>query len=164
MYKFTSTTNKGYDIYVNLISSPAGHYLSRRPYVIGLIAELLSKKDLHGEQIILEQDMGREIGTTDIVVTTPTDNIYYAQTIRSKVYGRFAKNRNPQGSNVLTVVADQDIDGNYEVCNVWIGTNYPAFPGDELASEDSKTFWETHALVHDAVSVQSKSVTKVCPY
>ena len=67
MYRFLiDETNEGYDIYINLISSLAGVYLSRRPYVIALIKELLSTKKLSGERVVIEQDMGRDIGTTDL--------------------------------------------------------------------------------------------------
>lgn len=154
----------GYDIYVNLINSPAGHYLSRRPYVIGLIKELLSKQNLKGSRVVIEKDMGRSIGTTDIVLTKDNDTIYYAQPIKSDVFSRFAKNRYPQPSTTLTVIIERDSDGNYEVVDTWIGPNCPAFPGDELETRDSKKYWENHALVHEARAVQSKSVTKDCPY
>jgi hypothetical protein len=157
-------TNEGYDIYINLISSPAGHYLSRRPYIVGLIKELLSTKALNGKRIVIEQDMGRDIGTTDVIPTSDTDTIYYAQAINSEIFSRFAKNRYPQASTMLTVIAEQDIDGNYEVSNAWIGTNHPAFPGDEHATAASKTYWQSHALAQDAITIQSKSITRTCPY
>jgi hypothetical protein len=165
MYKFV-ISNSAYDgeIYVNLISSPAGHYLSRRPYVIGLIKELLAAKQMTGPRIIIEHDMGRNIGTTDIVPTSGEDNIYYAQPIKSKVFTRFAKNKYPQQSRNLTVIAVRDADGSYEVTDAWIGSYYPPFPGDENATNDSESYWQTHAFVHDAQLVQSKSITKDCPY
>src|SRR5579884_1535400 len=124
-------TNEAYDVYVNLISSPAGHYLSRRPYLIALLKNLLSLKQLSGKRIVIEQDLGRQIGTTDVVATKESDTIYYAQAIKSQVFYRFVKNRRPQSSNVLTLVVLQDNDNNYEINDIWIGTNRPAFPGDD---------------------------------
>ena len=165
MYRFLiDETNEGYDIYINLISSLAGVYLSRRPYVIALIKELLSTKKLSGERVVIEQDMGRDIGTTDVVSTTVKDTIYYALPLKSKVFSRFAKNRQPKVSSTLTVVLNRDADSNYEVTNAWIGANYPAFPGDEHATADSREYWKTHAFVQDAQLIQSKSLTKTCPY
>jgi hypothetical protein len=165
MYKFRlDETHDGYYIYVNSISSSAGHYLSRRPYVYALIKELLSTHKLRGDRIIIEQNMGRDIGTTDIVSTTEKDTIYYAQPIKSEVFSRFAKNRYPQVSNMLTVVIDRDNEGNYEVSDAWIGGNHPSFPGDQFATADSKSYWKTHALVQDAQVIQPKSLTKICPY
>lgn len=165
MYKFMlDEKNYEYDIYINLISSSAGSYLSRRPYVIALIKELLSEKTLAGERIIIEQDMGREIGTTDVVATSDKDTIYYAQALKSDVFSRFAKNRYPKASSMLTVIFDRDNNGNYEVVDTWIGDNHPAFPGDQFATADSKVYWKTHALVQDAQVIQSKSLTTTCPY
>lgn len=157
-------TNDEYDIYINLISSSAGNYLSRRPYVIAIIKELLSAKVLRGERIVIEQDMGRDIGTTDIVSTSDKDTIYYAQPLKSDVYSRFAKNRYPQVSSKLTVIVEQDTEGNYEVSDAWIGSDHPAFPGAKDETAVSKTYWQTHALVQDAQVIQSKSLTKTCPY
>jgi hypothetical protein len=165
MYKYMiDESNEGYDIYVNLISSRAGHYLSRRPHILALLKELLNAKTLSGKRVVIEKDMGRDIGTTDIVLTNDKDTIYYAQALRSEVFVRFARNRYPQISTKLTVIAKKDTEGNYEVSDTWIGANYPAFPGDEFETADSKEFWETHALVQDALAVQSKTITKVCPY
>lgn len=157
-------TNADYDIYVNSIESPAGQYLSRRPYVYGLIRELLANRKLRGSRVVIEKNMGRNIGTTDIVATTDKDNIYYAQALRSDVYTRFAKNRYPQVSDTLTVILERDSDGNYEVTNIWIGSSHPAFPGDEHATKESFDYWKTHAYVQDAQIIQSKTLTKVCPY
>lgn len=153
-----------YEVYVNLILSPAGHYLSRRPYVINLIKEILASQKLRGPRIVVEKNMGRKIGTTDIVATSTTDNIYYAQPVKSHTFSRFAKNRYPQQSEILTVIFQRDDDGNYEASDTWIGSNCPAFPGDTYETEESKTFWQTHALVHDAQNIQSKSITKDWPY
>jgi hypothetical protein len=165
MYKFMlDESNDDYDIYVNLITSSAGYYLSRRPYVIALIKELLSTRKLRGARIVIEQNMGRNIGTTDIVSTSDADTVYYAQPLKSEIYSRFAKSRYPQASNLLTVVIVRDSDGNYEVSDTWIGSNYPAFPGDQHATADSKEYWKTHALVQDTQVVQSRSITKTCPY
>ena len=165
MYKFVITEiDRDHEIYVNLISSSAGHYLSRRPYLIGLIKELMSAKKLTGTRMVIEQDMGRNIGTTDIVSTSTNDSIYYARPFKTQAFSRFAKNRHPQPSNTLTVIIERDTDGNYEVSDTWIGPYCPAFPGDNHETADSKTYWQTHALVHDAQVIQSKSITKDCPY
>ena len=165
MYKYVIDGSKeDYNIYVNLISSPAGIYLSRCPYVIGLLKELLAANNLRGKRVVIEQDMGRDVGRTDVVATNEKDNIYYAKAIKSEVFSRFARNRYPQTSNKITVTAIKDDDGDYEIRDIWIGSNYPAFPGDEYETADSKQYWQTHALVQDALAIQSKSVTKTCPY
>jgi hypothetical protein len=58
----------------------------------------------------------------------------------------------------------KDEEGNFEVKDTWVGPNIPAFPGDSKESSTSKLYWKTHALVQDSHIVQTKSITKVCPY
>lgn len=165
MYKYLlAESNSGHEIYINLISSSAGQYLSRRPYVINLIKEVLIPMKLRGSRIAIERDMGRVIGNTDIIETSDKDTIYYAQPNKMKVYSRFAKNRYPQPSHVLTIIVEQDNDGNYEVRDTWIGPSSPPFPGDVNETDKSKDYWQTHALVQDAQTIQSKTITKDCPY
>lgn len=165
MYKYlVDDSSDEYDIYINLISSPAGIYLSRRPYLIPVIKELLTKHQLSGKRVVIEQDMGRNIGTTDIVATEDKDIIYYAQAIKSDTYSRFIKNKYPQASSKLTIVAERNEDGDYMISDAWIGSNHPPFPGDDIETTESKSYWGTHALVHDSLAIQSKTITKECPY
>jgi hypothetical protein len=165
MYRYViKQSPRGYEIYINLITSPAGAYLSRRPYVINLIKEVLAAKNLSKPHTAIEHDMGRNIGTTDIIETSEKDIIYYAQQYKTSVYSRYAKNRYPSPSHVLSIIIERDDDGNYEVCDTWIGPCSPPFPGDSHEAADSKAYWETHALAQDLQTVQSKTITRLCPY
>jgi len=165
MYKYLiGQTANGNEVFINLISSSAGQYLSRRPYVLNLVKEVLTSKTIKGPRIVIEHDMGRVIGKSDIVETSENDTIYYAQPNKAKVFSRFAKNRYSQPSNLLTIIVERDETGNYDVIDTWIGPSSPPFPGDENESTNSKMYWETHALVHDAQSIQTKTITKTCPY
>lgn len=165
MYKHIITESPtGFEVYVNLIDSEAGHYLSRQPYVINLIKEVLATVTLSGATVSLEQDMGRVIGNTDIVDTTDRDTIFYAKPIKKGVFSCYAKNRYPIPSNSLSILLQRDADNNYEVTNTWIGPMCPAFPGDAKAVANSRQYWQTHALVQDSQLIQSKTITKTCPY
>ncbi len=154
----------GYEVYVNLIASSAGHYLSRQPYVINLIREVLLPMTLEGNKVTVERDMGRVIGNTDIIDTTEKDTIFYAQVQKENVYSRFARNRYPSPSQVLTIIMEKDAEGHYEVLKTWIGPHTPPFPGDTKETVKSKTYWLTHAFAQDAYAVQSRTITKECPY
>lgn len=154
----------GYDVYVNLISSLAGTYLSRHPYVIGLMKEVLAPMKLRGATVSIEHDMGRIVGNTDIVETTDKDTIYYAMPYKKTVFFRYAKNRHPSPSKCLTIILHKDKDGNYEVSNTWVGPFVPPFPGDENATPKSMAYWETHAMAPDVHDIQSKTITRDCPY
>lgn len=165
MYKYAiAYSSRGYEVYVNLITSAAGQYLSHQPYIINLIKEALATAKLSGSHIALEHDMGRVIGNTDIIETTEKDTIFYALPYKKNVFSRYVKNRYLTPSHILTIILKQDDEGNYEITNTWIGPCSPPFPGDKDATDLSKVYWQTHALVQDAHIVQSKTITKVCPY
>lgn len=165
MYRFVIIESKnGHEVYINLISSPAGRYLSRWPHVIDMVREVLVKTPLKGTRTVVERNMGRSIGTTDVVETTDRDSIYYAQQLKKDVFLRFAKNRYPKSSDTLTVAIVQDNSGDYEVEDVWIGPASPAFPGDEYETANSKKYWKNHALVQNARPIQTKSITRDWPY
>jgi hypothetical protein len=165
MYKYVVAKSKnGVEVYVDLISSSAGHYLSRQPYVIGLISEVISPMRLTDPEIRIEQDMGRVIGNSDVVKTSDKDTVFYAKPPKKTVFSRYVKNRAMSPSDKLTIALDQDTDGNYEILDIWIGPSKPPFPGDTKEAPDSKQYWETHALVADTQVFQPKTITKVCPY
>ncbi len=164
MYLLNLKSSNNYSVYIDQIFSPAGHYLSRHPHLYKIIEEILLDYKLSGNNIIIEKKLERDIGTTDIISTTDADNIYYAQALKSTIFYRFAKNRFPQKSDTLTLILKKDEQGNFEVYDTWIGRNYPAFPGDQNETNKSKDYWNSHALVHNALSIQTKSITKTCPY
>ena len=154
----------GYAVYVNLITSPAGRYLSRQPYLINMIKEVIAPMKLHGPQVSIEHNMGRVIGNTDIVATSEKDTIFYAQPNKKTVFSRYVKNHTQLPSKTLSLILVRDERGDYELTDTWIGPCTPPFPGDDHETPASKSYWETHALVLDVQSIQSKTLTKVCPY
>jgi hypothetical protein len=154
----------GQEVYVNMIASAAGRYLGRRPYMINLIKEVLQPMNITGSTLSIERDMGRNIGATDIVETTEKDIIFYAQPHKTAAFARYAKNRYPAPSTKLALCLERDDAGDYALVDTWIGPCSPPFPGDEKATAQSKPYWQTHALAQDAHAVQSKTITKDCPY
>ncbi|HUD81109.1 MAG TPA: hypothetical protein VMR08_00570 [Patescibacteria group bacterium] len=165
MYRYSITESpKGYEVYVNLITSSAGRYISRQPYLINMIKEVLVPMKLTGAEISIEHDMGRVIGNTDIVATGEKDVIFYAQPYKKTVFSRYVKNHSQLPSKTLTILLVQDENGDYELTDTWIGPCSPPFPGDKKETSRSKSYWETHALVLDTQTIQSKTLTKVCPY
>jgi hypothetical protein len=131
---------------------------------LALIKEVVDAMRPRGAEMVLEHDLGRTIGHTDIVTTDDADSVFYAQPIKNVVFSRFVKNRAMPPSQKLTIILRQDDIGNYEITNTWIGPSCPPFPGDELATDTSIEYWQTHALVADSQAIQAKSITKVCPY
>lgn len=151
-------------VYTNIIGSVAGRYLSRQPHLIRMIKDFLESSALAGKLVTLSHDMGKVIGNTNIVATEGKDSIYYARQPKRTNMLRFVKNRSMEPSKVLTIVLQQDDEGNYELVNVWVGPSYPPFPDAADAVAESKVYWQTHALVGGTEPIDLQSVTRECPY
>ncbi len=151
-------------MHVNLISSPAGRFISRQPHVVSLIKAVLLVTDLTDTTYCIESDIGRTIGNSNIVATGAKDSVFYARPIKSTVFSRFVKNRPLSPSSMLTIILNRRDNDTYMITDTWIGPYFPPFPGDEHETSSSKTYWETHALVADSQPVQSQTITKTCPY
>ena len=165
MYKYDLTqSGNGCEVYINLISSSAGLTIKRQPHLLQLVKEVVAKKKLSGPRVLVEQEMGRVIGNSDVVVTTEKDTVFYAQPHKKDVFSRYVKNRSVLPSTQLTIVLQKDEEGSYEIIDTWVGANIPPFPGDSNEADDSRSYWETHALVVDTQVIQPKTITKTSPY
>jgi hypothetical protein len=165
MYKYrVGESTNGCNVYVNLITSAAGQNISRQPYLLNLLKEVIAATTLEEERMVFQRDMGRNIGHTNIVETAETDTVFYAQPAKKSHYSRFVKNKTFLQSKYLTLVLERDEAGGYEVVDTWIGPCSPPFPGEERETINSKAYWANHALILDSQVVQQKSITKICPY
>lgn len=165
MYRYLITESaNGREVYINLISSSAGLTIKRQPHLLQLVKEVTAQKKLAGPKVMVEQDMGRVIGNSDVVKTDEKDTIFYAQPHKKNVFSRYVKNRSVRPSTKLTIVLHKDDENNYEVVDTWVGASIPPFPGSEDENDLSKTYWETHALVVDTQVIQPKTITKTSPY
>jgi hypothetical protein len=149
------------EVYIDMIKSAAGKYVSGMPYVMTLIEEVVAEATINGKSVSISHDMGRVIGSSDVVKTTDTDIIYYACPAKSEEYRRFARNKHPEPSRHLSIVINEDASGDYEVTDVWIGRMLPNNQYD--ASGKESVFWQTHAYAHDTIKVQSKTITTKRP-
>jgi hypothetical protein len=157
-------TRNDIKVHVDLINSPAAQQISRQPYVLGLLKELIERTTITGEELKFEQDMGRSVGHESIVETSDNDTIVYAQKLKDPMFTRFVKNGKPNPTQYITIVLRKDDDDAYELIDTWIGRLSPPRPGSRHESADSKTYWANHAYVLDGEPVQSKTITKECPY
>ncbi len=157
-------SQNGQQVYVGIIGSAAGSYLSRQPYLISIVKELLLTLDLTQSKVITSQDIGLTIGNTHIVVTGVRDAVFYAHPPKKANSLRFVKNRSMESSREVSLILQQDNDGDYELVDVWIGPLYPPFPDAEDATMESKAYWQTHAFTAGSEPIDLQSVTSVCPY
>lgn len=108
--------------------------------------------------------MNRTIGYDMIVLTTDSDFVYYARVLKDTVYTRFVKNGKPITTSQISLSLVEDDEHDYELIDLRIGCHAPPFPGDTNETSDSKQFWSNHACILEDQSLQTSTVTKICPY
>lgn len=157
-------TLSGVPVYVDLVHSPAASQISMQPYLISLAKEVLTKTAPRTIEAALEHNMGRDIGYDFVAETTSNDSIFYAQIVRTNIYTRFVKNKKALATPYLTIILRQDSKGEYELLNTWIGRLTPPQPGGHNETPESKPYWSSHACIFDRQPLQSRTITRICPY
>lgn len=157
------TTKNGVPVHVDLIYSQAAAHIAQNPHLLALVQEALQQINAEKVEYSIEHDMGRPIGYNYVVETTDSDTIIYAQLVRTNLYTRFVKNGKPKATSYLSMSLQRD-DDSYELQDIWIGRLSPPRPGSERETAESRPYWARHAFVLDTQPVQSRTITKECPY
>ncbi len=152
-------------VWVDTVSSHAATHIADTPNLKGLAAEVISKTVLDKTYHQLHKDLGRIVGTCDLIDNQPGDEIVYAKRINRNEYTVFNKTRPPQPSSLVTVAVEKRDDQTYELVSAWIGpSDSPSFPGTEREAAESKEFWANHSLAWGRQTIQPESETTVCPW
>lgn len=159
-----ATTHNGKAVYVDLVYSLAAITIAQQPHLAQLVAEVLRQTRVDTPDMYIEQDMQRTIGYDYVVETSNADHIFYAKLLRDTTYTRFVKNGRAQPTQYLSIVLHRDNDGDYELKEAWIGKQHPARPGSDGATATSRQFWENHAFTLEGQQLQSRTLTRTCPY
>lgn len=163
-FHLIGTDRSGVGVYVNLIRSLAAEHISHQPQLLTLAKELLSSQTISGEVAAIEHDFGRTIGGSEVVETTEKDTIVYAKRLKHETFSRFVRKRQLKPTSFLSMSLKKWDDGSYEVSDIWFGRQMPAFPLDETATAESKSFWKSHAFVFEGQLLQFRTLTKEAPY
>jgi hypothetical protein len=73
-----ATNKSGSAIYYDPSNSHAATHFKDAPHLKDLVKEILLEIDLNDQESVGHIDMGRVVGTTDVVKTDDTDEIIYA--------------------------------------------------------------------------------------
>ncbi len=157
------TANKKH-VYARLIQSKIADKISREPHLMTLASEILEQQTLVAKEPVLEVDTKRTIGSTEVIETKETDNVFYAKKRKSDVYTRFVKHCKVQDTSIISMYLARDEDGDYELVDINPGLFVPELPGSPDESKESTSFWQKHAVVMNGQAIQSKTVTTDCPY
>jgi len=162
---FLCTTQDGIGVYVDLIHSEAAHSIARQPQLLEIVKEVLTRRTLTGNKVRIEHDMGRTLGYDYVVHTSDNSIVFYARLLHDSVYTRFVKNGRPTLTQyVAFTLHSRNSTNGYELREVKIGRMTPPRPGAPDEIPESRQYWDNHALIHDSQILQSRTMTKACPY
>jgi len=109
--------------------------------------------------------MGRTIGYDFVVETDSADTVFYAQLARDNTFTRFVKNSEPLHTRYLTMhLSFCQASASYTLNDIWTGRLRPPRPGSPKETTKGNLYWEKHAFVFENQPLQSRSLTKTCPY
>lgn len=120
------------------------YHIIETPDLLSLVQEVLPTLILGDQaQIVVERDLGRIVGTTNLVETTDKDEIVYAKRVGRSKYSRFVKNRREIPCSSVVVVLRRGADGYY----LWTAMCGKLLPPE--AYQQGSDFNATHAMVYD---------------
>ncbi|HSH56106.1 MAG TPA: hypothetical protein VK983_04755 [Candidatus Limnocylindrales bacterium] len=163
-YELLGQMRDGVDVVYDNQSSHAATHFADTPGLRELVQEVIGHTVSTGEPMWFETDMGREVGTTDLVETDEQDDIVYDKRIGREGYSRFTRSQQPAPCRLVTVALELFRDGQYELTSAWIGPVGVPFPDAPVATRESQVYWSCHALVWGSQEIQPGSERPDCPW
>jgi hypothetical protein len=154
-------------IYYDSVNSHASTHFADTPGLRERVIEVLESRDLGDDNLEFDLDVGRPIGTCDVVETNESDEIVYAfrKNRTEQGYVPFTKSRPAQASNYISIALVANMDETYQLSSAWIGTwDDPPFPQQPHATIKSKPYWSAHAFVWGSQEIEPGSVIESCPW
>lgn len=131
--------------------------------------EVLQHMDLEEDTITTHVDMGRVVGTCDVVKVDAGDEIVYGKRKNRDQDGLvpFTKSRSGDPCSTVAIHLIKQANGDYVLSSTWIGVfggDDEPFPQAPDATERSKDFWNKHAFVWGSQEIQAGTLTHNCPW
>lgn len=163
---FIAKSKNGIDVFFDAEGSHAATHFRDAPQLLGLVQEIVVKTALEDDIVEFDTEMGRIVGTSDLVTVEPGDEFVFAKRLnRGEVFTSFNKSKQPQPSNTIAVSFEKQYGGSYILHSAWVGSiDSPPFPGDPNETPESKPYWLSHALAWGTQEIQPGTETSVCPW
>lgn len=161
--EFVAESRNGQKVYIDYAATKIELHIKETPELLELVNEVISRSTLEGDNVALQEDLGRIVGETSLVETNDDDEIIYAKRLQRDKYSRFVLNKQLQATSYVTVILHKAADG-YALWSAWCGQLVPTSPGGEDEMPKSQGFWKNHALVFDESIIQPDTATTVCPW
>ncbi|MDB5184788.1 MAG: hypothetical protein JWN38_596 [Candidatus Saccharibacteria bacterium] len=165
--EFLCITQNGVSVSYDPIDSHAATHFDDTPQLKELVIEVLTTSTLVADREAFDIDLGRVVGTTDVVTVDTSDEIVYAvrKNRDDNEYVPFTKSRPAEPSSWVTVSLDKQPDGHYILFSAWIGRyDDPPFPGTEYETPESRPYWTEHAFVWGSQVIKPGTETTTCPW
>ncbi|MEJ0072564.1 MAG: hypothetical protein WDN27_00485 [Candidatus Saccharibacteria bacterium] len=165
--EFLCNSHNGKQVYYDPVHSNAATHFSDTPQLKALVIEVLENRDITRDTLQFDLDMGRIIGTTDVVETDKTDDIVYVlrKNRKKQGYVPFTKSRGAEESSYISISLVDEYGGTYSLSSAWIGAwDDPPFPQEPHATSDSKTYWGKHAFVWGSQEIIAGTETTKQPW
>jgi hypothetical protein len=151
-------------VYLHEKSTHAKTHIAHHPKLLQVVKDNLGMITLDANMTRLELTASEIIGTCDLVETDLDDEIVYAIRAGRTTYSRFAKDREPVPTSSFVVDIRIGDNTNYYLYTTYVGKLAPSFPGGDFMPEQSKTFWNNHALVYGTQELIPGTETTTCPW
>lgn len=153
MPEFLTESKNGKRVFTDVENTNLKVHLVEDPRLLELLKKAIEGSVLEGENIGLEYEAGRIVGTTNCVRVTENDEIVYAKRLGRDSYSKFVKNRVPEPTSTVAVVLFQK-DYGYLVWSAWCGNIVPVQPNEKGKMVTVPGFWDSRALVYDPQVIQ----------
>jgi hypothetical protein len=175
MQELIGKSKNGVSVTYDPVNSHAATHLKDTPQLKALVIEALQDMTLEDDTIMTDVDMGRVVGTTDVVKTDSTDEIVYGMRKNRTDDGHvpFTKSRPGDPCSHITLQVVRQNDGTYILTSVWIGQLHinesgkeddEPFPNSPNATSRSKELWSKRAFVYGSQEIIPGTETSACPW
>lgn len=169
MQKFLCKSKNGVSVNYDPVHSHAATHLEDTPQLKDLVTEIVQNLELNGQKIAQHFDLGRIVGTSDVVAVDDTDEIVYAVRKNREDDGLvpFTKTRKAEPCQYVTIQLIPQGSGSYELASAWIGTfsnDDQPFPQSPRATNKSVEYWDRFAFVHGSQETVPGTETNSCPW
>ena len=166
---FLCKSRNGIDVFFDPVNSHAATHLDDVPQLKDLVIEAIGKIRLEEKEIYTAVDMGRIVGTCDVVEVEKNDEIVYGIRRNRDDDGLvpFVRNREGDSCPYVTVYIVLQEDGQYVLSSAWIGPmseDDVPFPLSKNATTKSKEYWDKHAFVYGSQEIVTGTETSHKPW
>ena len=168
-WQLVGKSKNGVSVVYDPVNSNAATHFEDTPQLKELVTEALKNIELTGQKVAEAVDMGRVVGTSDVVDVDSSDEIVYG--VRKNRDGDglvpFTKTRQGKPCSLVAIHLVPQANSSYVLSSAWIGPfndDDEPFPQSANATEGSIDFWDKHAFVYGSQEIVNGSETTIRPW